>query len=202
MRTLEYTPAEASFITGLSVKAVNKALDDREIIVHTVRNRGRRHRYVPYGSVVCLQLHAEGLGQLPKKARKDLYRRIASQPMQSHLKYTEALFVDVGAARIKVRNKLKEILKAKKMIVSDPEIMGGSPVFRGTRVPVYLVADMLTQGASIEEILDGYPSLTREMVSMAPAFAKANPRRGRPPAQPWSKATPRTRKTRKLTRVA
>jgi len=41
-------------------------------------------------------------------------------------------------------------------------------VFRGTRIPVDLVADMLAQGASTKEILDGYRTLTEEMISLAP----------------------------------
>ena len=42
-----------------------------------------------------------------------------------------------------------------RMIVSDPEIMGGTPVFRVTRVPVYLMTDMMEQGTPVEEILNG-----------------------------------------------
>ncbi len=63
------------------------------------------------------------------------------------------------------------------MVQSDPEIMAGAPVFRGTRVPVYLIADMIEQGTPIDEILDGYPSLTREMVEYAEIYAIAYPPR-------------------------
>ena len=66
------------------------------------------------------------------------------------------------------------------MVQIDPAIMGGTPVFRGTRIPVYTVADMIEQGTTIEEILEGYPSLTREMVECAGICATAHPRRGRP----------------------
>ena len=50
------------------------------------------------------------------------------------------------------------------MIVADPEIMRGPP-YRGTRIPVELIADMLSQGAKPEEILDGYAALDREHVN-------------------------------------
>ena len=53
------------------------------------------------------------------------------------------------------------------MAQSDPETMAGAPVFRGTRIPVCLVADMIEQGTPIDEILEGYPALTREMVEYA-----------------------------------
>ena len=99
-------------------------------------------------------------------------------------------------------SRLQNLEKAGDMVQSDPEIMAGTPVFRGTRVPVYLVADMIEQGTRIEEILEGYPSLTREMVEYAGIYATTHPRRGRPPIQPWSGTKPVGRNKGKLRRVA
>jgi uncharacterized protein (DUF433 family) len=48
------------------------------------------------------------------------------------------------------------------VIVSDPEILGGTPVFAGTRVPVRILFENLADGVSLEEILEAYPSLRRE----------------------------------------
>jgi uncharacterized protein (DUF433 family) len=45
---------------------------------------------------------------------------------------------------------------------SDPEIMGGTPVFVGTRVPMQNLIDYLEGGESIEDFLDGFPSVKRE----------------------------------------
>jgi uncharacterized protein (DUF433 family) len=50
------------------------------------------------------------------------------------------------------------------VIHSDPEIMGGTPVFRGTRVPAKSLFDHLEAGDSIEIFLDGFPSVSREQV--------------------------------------
>ena len=47
-------------------------------------------------------------------------------------------------------------------------------MFRRTRVPVHLVAEMMAQGASAEEILEGYPSLTKEPVRLASLYARAS----------------------------
>ena len=46
----------------------------------------------------------------------------------------------------------------------DPEILGGEPVFAGTRVPVKSLFDHLEAGDSIEEFLEGFPSVKREQV--------------------------------------
>lgn len=49
----------------------------------------------------------------------------------------------------------------KGIIQSDPEIMGGTPVFVGTRVPLQNLIDALEGGESIEDFLEGFPSVTR-----------------------------------------
>jgi uncharacterized protein (DUF433 family) len=50
------------------------------------------------------------------------------------------------------------------VVHSDPEIMGGTPVFMGTRVPLQNLIDYLEGGESIEDFLDGFPSVKREQV--------------------------------------
>jgi uncharacterized protein (DUF433 family) len=52
----------------------------------------------------------------------------------------------------------------KGVIHTDPEIMGGAPVFVGTRVPLQNLIDYLEGGESIEDFLDGFPSVKREQV--------------------------------------
>ena len=47
------------------------------------------------------------------------------------------------------------------VIVRDPSILGGRPVFRGARVPVEVLFENLEDGLSIEEIVESYPSLSR-----------------------------------------
>lgn len=52
----------------------------------------------------------------------------------------------------------------KGMVVADPQIMGGTPVFAGTRVPLQNLIDSLEGGESIKDFLDGFPSVKREQV--------------------------------------
>ena len=51
-----------------------------------------------------------------------------------------------------------------KVIVIDPQILGGTPVFRGTRVPFQTFIDYLESGDSIEDFLEGFPSVSRQQV--------------------------------------
>jgi uncharacterized protein (DUF433 family) len=48
------------------------------------------------------------------------------------------------------------------VIVSDPELMGGTPVFRGTRVPIKNLIDYLEAGDSLNTFLDHFPSVTKQ----------------------------------------
>jgi len=50
------------------------------------------------------------------------------------------------------------------LIIEDPDILGGLPVFYGTRVPVKTLLDYLTTGETIDEFLDDFPSVRREQV--------------------------------------
>jgi uncharacterized protein (DUF433 family) len=56
-------------------------------------------------------------------------------------------------------------------IVSDPAVLSGKPIIRGTRVPVYIVADLAAAGYTPEAIVDDYPDLTIEDVEAAISFA-------------------------------
>lgn len=56
-------------------------------------------------------------------------------------------------------------------IVCDPDIMVGKPTFEGTRIPVYIVLDMLGQGATQDDVLESYPSLDRSDVLAALSYA-------------------------------
>jgi uncharacterized protein (DUF433 family) len=55
----------------------------------------------------------------------------------------------------------------KRVIHSDPEILGGTPVFVGTRVPLKNLIDYLEGGYSLDEFVDAFPTVTREQAVAA-----------------------------------
>jgi len=61
-----------------------------------------------------------------------------------------------------------------KEVVIDPEILGGDPVFAGTRVPLGSLFDHLESGESIEDFLEGFPSVKREQVIAVLEASKAH----------------------------
>ena len=56
----------------------------------------------------------------------------------------------------------------------NPDIMLGKPVIKGTRIPVELVIRKIGEGASIEDLLDAYPNITKEDIRAAFLYAADN----------------------------
>jgi uncharacterized protein (DUF433 family) len=188
-----YTPAQAAAVTGLPLPAVHKAIEYRLIRPKVVREGRSLYCLLSKPQVLYLQLEANGLRCLPLAARRQIARAVEQAPNVDIVPVSQggALVVEIKSARKQMEGALRRLAQAERMIASDPEVMRGTPVYRGTRVPVHAIADMLAQGTTVEEILEGYPGLTREGVGLAPVYAKAFPRRGRPPVRPWSRRQPR-----------
>lgn len=188
-----YTAAQAAAVTGLPLPAVHKAIEYRLIRPRVVREGRSLYRMLSKPQVLYLQLEANGLRCLPLAKRRQIARAVEQAPGTDMVIVSPggALVVEVKTARKQMEGALRRLVQAERIVVSHPDIMKGTPVFRGTRIPAHAVADMLAQGATAEEILEGYPALTREAVDLAPVYAKAFPRRGRPPARPWARRRPR-----------
>ena len=74
--------------------------------------------------------------------------------------YGEPFRVSAIGGRIQLRN----MADATAVVHSDPEILGGTPVFKGTRVPFRNLIDYVERGYSLDEFLDAFPSVTLEQV--------------------------------------
>jgi uncharacterized protein (DUF433 family) len=65
-------------------------------------------------------------------------------------------------------------------IVQDPEIKGGEPVIKGSRVSVHTLAERIASGESDEVLDEDFPHIPSEAREIAVLYSRANPRRGRP----------------------
>lgn len=181
------TPAEAAVVTGMTVRQVNKLIDE-ELPARAVRRRGGR-RLVTASGAACLMARKDITRVLAADARRRLFRAICEGP--GEVAFLSAfLSVDVNAVLGKTKESISRLHRIQALALSDPEVLGGQPCFKGTRIPVAQVAEFLAQGADAGELLEDYPALTREMIEAAPTLAKAYPARGRPRSRPWAKAEP------------
>jgi uncharacterized protein (DUF433 family) len=65
-------------------------------------------------------------------------------------------------------------MKEASVVHSDPDILGGTPVFIGTRVPVQALIDYIEGGHALQEFLDDFPTVSRELAIAALEQAKAH----------------------------
>jgi uncharacterized protein (DUF433 family) len=197
-----FTPAEAAVLTRLPLKAVNNAIDKKTITAVTRERGGRPARLLDARALVSLAVECRLGDRLAPELRRKLFDALATAPRSVVSLEGGLLKIDLREPRRDLAAGLRELRRARRLAVSDPGIMGGDPVFRGTRVPVHMIAELAAQGAGADELRSDYPRLTPDMIRLAPLYAAAYPLRGRPRQQPWRERQPVRRGRRRLATIA
>jgi uncharacterized protein (DUF433 family) len=180
-----FTPAEVSAMTGASVKAVYKMLGERLPSERSVRSEQRSLTRL---AAICFVIDREMPTDVPLEVRRQLYATILEQNTEASVRCERGILsyeVNVKAVAERVSKDLARYQAAMQLIVEDEAIQGGAATFRGTRILVHQIADLLAQGADEAELREDYPRLTPEMLAAAPMYARAHPKRGRPRKPVW-----------------
>ncbi len=88
----------------------------------------------------------------------------------------DLLFTRIKHSRriIASRHRRRLTMKKSSVLHSDPEILGGTPVFVGTRVPLQALIDYIGAGHTLEEFLDDFPTVSRDLALAVLEQAKAH----------------------------
>jgi len=191
MALMAYTPQEVAAMSGTPLSVVQKAITSGRIPVRT--DRRTRRRRLDGAALLAFAL----VRALPRELHvspADAYRlldqsNLSSTDTTGELMIGDVVRVDAGKALAPARRRMRLYERTRDLIVRDPEIMGGSPTIRGTRITAQAILGRLDAGDTIATILDDYPYLDEEMVEAAALFAKANPPRGRPAGKRWNLAS-------------
>ena len=175
------TANEAASVTGVPLRQVHRIID-AGLLDGAVKRR-RNARLLPRAALVGLRLAHDTADVLTPETRRAVVAALLYRPRRSSIR-AAAVVVDARPAARAVRSGLKLLTKARQAVSSSPEVLGGTVVFRGTRIPVHDIADMLTNGDTPAVIVSAYPQLDKERVRLAAIYAAAYPRRGRPPVKP------------------
>ena len=197
-----FTPTEAAVLTRLPLKAVNNAIDKKTVSAVTGERAGRPIRLLDARALVSLTLERRLADRVAPELRRQVFDALAEAPRNVVSFEGGLLKIDLREPRRELATSLRELRRARRLVVSDPDIMGGDPVFRGTRVPVHMIANLVAQGSTRAEMLESYPRLTPEMIRLAALYAAAYPLRGRPRTQPWRDQKPVHRTRRRLDTIA
>jgi uncharacterized protein (DUF433 family) len=184
-----YTPQEVAAMSGVKLSVVQKAITARAIPARTDRRTHRRR--LDATALLALALVRSLPGELRLTAN-DAYRLLKrSQAAGEHTMVSigDCVRIDTGKALADVRRRMVLYEHARQLIVSDPDIMGGTPTIRGTRITAQSVLGRIESGDTFDSILEDYPYLDRETIEAASVYAKANPPRGRPAGKTWRRAS-------------
>jgi uncharacterized protein (DUF433 family) len=194
-----FTPTEAAVLTGLPLKAVNNAID-KKTVAAVAGEEGAR--LLDARALVSLAIERRLTDRIAPEFRRQVFDALADAPRNTVSLAGGLVKIDLREPRRELATSLRELRRARRLVVSDPEIMGGDPVFRGTRVPAHMIAELLAKGSTPAELAESYPRLSAEMIRLAPIYAAAYPLRGRPRNQPWRDQKPIHRARRRLDTIA
>lgn len=176
------TPTEAAVVAGVSVRDVHRIIDEHILPDSFFVTQDARS----FKSQACVFISFY-FGAADRLTSEERQRTIAiairnSRDWTASTKIVKDGFLSVDFAPFwnSVDERLLRLSAARAQVNVDDDILSGTPVIKGTRVPVYDVAASVAADIPMKRILSAYPSINREQVELAALFAEANPQRGRP----------------------
>jgi uncharacterized protein (DUF433 family) len=182
------TASEAAVVAAVSVRDIHRLIDESILPDSFVGEGKGRHILAAACSLIAFyfesgkRLTAEERLWAIKNAEPRLCgdRTLPALLKEDWTFRHEFLTIDLRPFLRRTSERLARLKQARAMVVSSPEVLSGTPVIRGTRVPVYDVAASVAAGIPRDRILAGYPSLKPDQLDLAALYAEAVPPRGRP----------------------
>lgn len=175
--TLYLSPNEAATLSGASASAVSKAVEHR--IVQT--RRGTRGAVIDARDVGALQVFGALSFRLPVGSKRRIAAWLRTAEVEAELPLSDAVFVRKSVAVDEaISRALRYVASRERFWEINPDVQGGEPVIRGTRIAIRGLAKQIEAGETFEVLLEEYDYMDPEAFEFAVLWADANPRRGRP----------------------
>lgn len=189
---VELDRAAAAFIAGVPASVFDRAVDRQRVSV--TRGQGSRWptrrspRRLTSDQAFILAVDAKLAETLGDKARQELRETLARRLAEQEVADVGMTQIDIASLPTMVdlsplarafAERLGAWQSALELIVEDPEVQGGAPTFRGTRILVREIAAALDAGTDCGELAEDY-GLTPEQMEAARVYVAARPARGRP----------------------
>lgn len=194
--TLFIPTAEAAFIAGLTDRQMNRVVDEHLVPEPLFEQRGNSRLFTRLGAAFAKfyfatedlllagarrQVLDELSARVDRLQAKDQVLTLTLLDSMSWKVERKHVEVDVLPFLQEAFYRAKEVDQADALVTTDPEVMGGVPVFAGTRVPVGIVLGSLAAGVHLDRLKASYPFLTEAHIQSAKVYEAVHPRRGRPP---------------------
>jgi uncharacterized protein (DUF433 family) len=181
------TIKEAAVLANVTEKVIRHEMSSRVV---EPRRKGRSHVELDPRAVLYLSLVSNLRVELTKEDRKDLFELITHQrTRKGHWKRVGSRLILEGRVPVvlpmsaldrAVDERLKLYARGKRRIVSKPEVLGGEPVFEGTRVSVRHVGELAKKGVSLSMLREDFPRLSEADIEFARIFVALGRSPGRP----------------------
>lgn len=187
-----FTLDEAAAIAEIDPDTVRTALEKRTVTPSRKVKRGKAVRYrFSEGDVLFLLVLAEfpfplskedkdSLAQVLARGSKTARHWVSNGPDVMFRSGDMKIFIECKHFRKTVERNVSAYRWGKERITSSPDVLGGEPVFRGTRVPLEHVAALFRKHVPDEEIAEDFPALDERDL----AYARLAARLGQPPGRP------------------
>ncbi|MEK1887758.1 MAG: DUF433 domain-containing protein [Phyllobacterium sp.] len=182
--------SEAAVVSRVSLRDVNRVIDEHILPDTFVSFDNGRH--VLAGACSFIAFYFESAKRLTSEERLFAINTVGLRLTRSRSLAWAALLREDWTVRDEfltidllpfvrgTSERLDDLAAAREIVATSDDVLGGTPVIRGTRVPVYDVAASVAAGYSNERIVAAYPGLDDEKVRLAAIYVEANPLRGRP----------------------
>jgi uncharacterized protein (DUF433 family) len=183
-------PAEAAVVARVGLRDVNRVIDEGILPEGFFSLDDGRHIMV--AACALISFYFESARYLTSEERLVIIKEAGSRLQKFRALALASLLaedwtvrdgfltIDLAPFVMRIKESMDRLAAARDLVVTDPEVLGGTPVIRATRIPVYDVAASIAAGIPTDRILAAYPSLDAEKIELATIYAKANPARGRP----------------------
>ncbi len=185
---------EVAQFAGVPERAVNKAVEEKIIAPRRRAGMGRARLALPIHAVPYAALVGKLALRLSLGGKRELARALKSRPVRTMtlepIEIAPAVTVDVSnLVEPDLAERAANYARCRDRIIEeDAEILGGTPVIRGTRISVYSLLGRVDHGDSIDDIIEDYRDLDAETVQTALTYARTHPLLGRPGGRPWERA--------------
>jgi uncharacterized protein (DUF433 family) len=173
---------EAAELVGVPLTAVNKAIEQKAIRPVKLR----RSVWIPLDEMAPLVVICRIGMPLPSDAKRRIRDWLvavdtgADEPRELALSAALVVRWSEEFAAI-VRDAREYTERRATYLETDPEVKGGEPVIRGTRLTARAILARLAGGDSVSDLADEYPDVDPEAFEAAALYARTHPLRGRPP---------------------
>ena len=186
-RNATYTIKEAAALAGLSERMIRNEIGRRVIRVER-RPRGRADAIaLPKGDVLYFRLVKDLHVRLSRNDRSALYRLLSGKArsagewrLERNSLRRGILVLDTKTVSNELESSLRSYDAGREKVTSHPEVLGGEPVFVGTRIMIRHIGKLALRGVPSAEIRTDYPALSDDDIAFAAMFSRMKPGPGRP----------------------